>query len=139
LPALPDDWTLPAVDDRNREWFESGSLAVQTCASCGAHQHPPEEICHRCGSMDFTSIGLSPTGVVHSFTVVHYAVHRALAAALPYVVVIVALDDDPSIRVVGNLLDVDPATVEIGLPVHAVWEARSDEHGDVLLPQWRPA
>jgi uncharacterized OB-fold protein len=87
--------------------------------------------------MEFTSTVLAPTGVIHSFTVVHYAVHPALATAVPYVVVMVTLDDDPSVRVVGNLLDIEPGVVEIGLPVHAVWEARSDGDGEVLLPQWR--
>ena len=41
---LPERWTLPAVDDTNRAWFTSGTLAVQRCTSCSTLQHPPEEI-----------------------------------------------------------------------------------------------
>ena len=89
----------------NRDWFTTGELAVQKCEACGTLQHPPEEICHVCGSMAFTTTVLPGTGTVYSFTVVHHSVHAALDAAVPYAVVLVSLDAAPDLRVVGNLLD----------------------------------
>ncbi|MGF1598970.1 MAG: Zn-ribbon domain-containing OB-fold protein [Acidimicrobiales bacterium] len=139
MNGMPDDWTLPAVTERNRVWFESGTLAIQACAACGTRQHPPEEICHRCGSMSFTSDELAPHGVLHSYTVVHYPVNRALAEVVPYVVALVALDDDPTIRVVANLLDVEPTDVTIGMRLDAIWQDRSDGEGTIRLLQWVPA
>jgi uncharacterized protein len=136
--VLPRDWALPAIDGTNRAWFTSGALALQQCAVCNALQHPPEEICHVCGSMQFVTRTVARTGTVHSYTIVHHAVHPALGASVPYAVVLVALDDVPEIRVVGNLLDAAMTEVVIGLPVEAVWEERPT--GDdvvVLLPQWR--
>jgi uncharacterized protein len=136
--ALPRDWALPAIDDTNRAWFTSGALALQKCSECGRLQHPPEEICHACGSMSFGTRTVAPTGVVHSYTVVHHPVHDALGASVPYVVVLVRLDEVPEIRVVGNLLDVPIDEVAIDLPVEAVWEERATDDGDVVsLPQWR--
>ena len=100
MGVLPDDWTLPAPNDLTREWFTSASIAVQTCAGCGTRQHPPEEICHRCGGMEFGHTRLGTTGKVYSYTVAHYPVNRALADSVPYAVVLVALDDDG--RAVGQ-------------------------------------
>jgi hypothetical protein len=136
--VLPRDWAVPAVDRTNRAWFTSGALALQECAACHVLQHPPEEICHACGSMEFATRTVSPTGTVYSYTIVHHAVHAALEPSVPYAVVLVALDDVPQVRVVGNLFDVALGDVHIGLPVEAVWEERPTEDGTVVrLPQWR--
>lgn len=139
MASMPENWTLPGVTDLNREWFESAALRVQTCADCAALQHPPEEICHRCGAMSFTSTELAPTGTIHSFTVVHYPVNKSLADSVPYAAVLVSLDDEPAIRVLGNLFDIAMDDICVGMPVHAVWQELSDEFGTVQLPQWSPA
>ena len=135
---LPADWALPSVDDVNRAWFTSGELALQQCAACATVQHPPEEVCRNCGSMAFTTHVVAPLGTVYSYTVVRHAVNAALEGAVPYVVVLVALDERPDVRVVGNLLDVPPEQVAIGMAVEAVWEDKGRDDGEpVRLPQWR--
>ena len=135
MPALPEDWALPAITTFNEAWFTSGAIVVQRCASCATLQHPPEEVCAACGAMAFDHVPLAPTGTVHSFTVVHYAANPALADAVPYTVVLVSLDAAPHIRVVGNLDGVD---VTIGMPVVATWDRRTADDGtEILLPQWR--
>ncbi len=91
-----------------------------------------------CGSMEFVARTVAPTGTVYSYTIVHHAVHPTLESSVPYAVVLVALDDVPKVRVVGNLRDVAMSDVAIGLPVEAIWEERPAEDGVVvLLPQWR--
>jgi uncharacterized OB-fold protein len=136
MSAMPGGWTLPVVTPFNRDWFTSGEIAVQTCEACGTLQHPPEEICHACGSMTFTTSVLPGTGTVHSYTVVHHAVHPALDDAVPYTVVLVSLDAAPHLRVVGNL----DGDVAIGMPVTAVWQERiADDGTKIMLPQWQAA
>lgn len=135
MGVLPEDWTLPELTPFNRSWFTSGALAVQRCGECATLQHPPEEICQACGAMEFDTTTLAPRGTVVSYTVVHYAAHRALADAVPYTVVLVSLDDAPQLRVVGNLTGDD---VRIGMAVVAEWHERVTDDGSViLLPQWR--
>ncbi|MEO5900366.1 MAG: OB-fold domain-containing protein [Ilumatobacteraceae bacterium] len=135
---LPDDWVLPVVDDFNREWFTSGAITLQQCTGCATLQHPPEEICHVCGSMTFVPHAVAPAGVVHSYTIVHHSVHPALDAAVPYAVVLIALDDAPRLRVVGNLIGVPVTDVRIGMSVAAIWEELADADGSpVFLPQWQ--
>ena len=138
--VLGEDWTLPGLTDLNREWFTAAALRVQRCSSCGNQQHPPEEICHACGGLAFGFTTLAPTGTVHSYTIAHYAVNRALAAYVPYAVVLVALDDVPNIRVIGNLLEVPSGEVRIGMAVNAIWQDHTNTDGDLVrVPQWVPA
>jgi uncharacterized OB-fold protein len=59
----------------------------------------------------------------------------------PYNVVLVALDEDPTVRLVGNVVaeagapidSVDPATIEIGAAVRVVFETVNAE---VSMPRW---
>ncbi|MFN0089636.1 MAG: Zn-ribbon domain-containing OB-fold protein [Acidimicrobiales bacterium] len=139
MGVLPDDWTLPALDPLNEAWFTSGKLLVQQCPDCGELTHPPEEICAACGSLKRTHRELSPTGTIHSYTVAHYAVNRALADAIPYAVILVSLDDAPQVRVIGNLLGAPPEAIEIGMRVVAEWEERVVDGETIRLPQWRLA
>jgi len=134
---MPDRWTLPALDARNRAFFTSGRLVLQKCARCGVVQHPPEEMCHACHSMDFETRECRGRGTVYSFIVAHHAANPALRERVPYAVILVSLDEMPEVRIVGNLLDVSPDRVWIGMPVRTVWE-RIEESGETLqLPQWK--
>ena len=63
----------------------------------------------------------------------------------PYNVIVVAIDEDPTIRFVGNLVasadgavnEVDPAGIEIDVPVRVVFSSPvSDEAGAVSFPRW---
>lgn len=132
MHSLPSDWTVPEVTAFSRAWLSTGEIVVQRCVSCATLQHPPEEICHACGGMEFDGQVLVPTGTIYSFTIVHHAVAGALAEAVPYAIVLVSLDGAPQLRVVGNLVGATADLITIGRPVIAHWEQR----GDVLLPQW---
>ena len=80
------------------------------------------------------------TGTIWSFVVPHPPLLPAYADLAPYNVIVVALDEDPTIRMVGNLLaspdgainEVDPATIRIGEPVTVVFQQVDDVH----LPRW---
>ena len=50
----------------------------------------------------------------------------------PFVVALVQLEEGT--RIVGNLLDVTPDEVAVGLPVELVFQKRADGRP---LPQWR--
>lgn len=69
----------------------------------------------------------------------------ALAEKAPYNVVVVELDEDPTLRLVGNVVaapdaginSVDASTIEIGDAVHVVFDSPvDDEHGSVTFPRW---
>ena len=62
------------------------------------------------------------------------------ATAAPYNVIVVALDEDPTVRLVGNLVDehgsltgIDPDSIVIGEPVRVVFDPVTDE---IAMPRW---
>jgi uncharacterized OB-fold protein len=88
--------------------------------------------------MDFDDVPVQPTGTVVSYTVVHHAVHPALRSTVPYNVAVVALDEHPDIRIVGNVIDAAAADLHVGLPVACTWAEVAVPDGDsIFLPQWR--
>jgi uncharacterized protein len=127
---------LPELTPFNRTWFTSGTLAVQHCPNCDVLQHPPEELCHRCGRINLDTKELAPTGTVYSHTIVHYAASAPLYGSVPYTVVLVALDEAPQIRVVGDLLG-DPHDVGVGMAVVAEWSDHEVDGDVIRLPHWR--
>lgn len=84
---------------------------------------------------------MSGRGTVWSFVVPHPPLLPAYAELAPYNVIVVALDEQPSLRLVGNLIadadapinSVDPATIEIGAAVRAVFQPVAE---DITMPRW---
>jgi uncharacterized OB-fold protein len=122
------------------EGTAQGELRIQRCADCGARRMPPRPMCPHCRSLASHWEAVSGEGTIWSWVVAHPPLLPAYAALAPYPVVTVSLAEDPSLRLVGNLVatphgpinEVDPATIEIGQPVRAVFAPIED----VQLPRW---
>jgi len=114
------------------EAARAGRLAVQRCRACGALRFPPRELCSRCWSRDAEWTDVSGRGEVYSFYVMHQLYHPGFAADVPYPVVVVKLEEGPTM--VSNLLDCPRERLRIGLPVEVVFEERDG----VALPKFRP-
>lgn len=110
----------------------AGRLLIQRCASCGALRHPPLPSCPSCRSLDWDTVEVSGRGSVYSFVVVHHPQIPAFDYPLP--IALVELDE--GVRLVGDLIGVDPADVCIGMPVTVELVAVDDE---LTLPMFRPA
>ncbi|MFC3775922.1 Zn-ribbon domain-containing OB-fold protein [Mycolicibacterium holsaticum] len=127
---------LPVVDDEETGGFWQAAvehrLVVRACLLCGAKLHLPKSYCHHCGSWEVGWQDVRPTGSVYSWTVLHHTIHEAFPA--PCTIVLVQLDDDPTIRFVGQLAGV--AELSVGMPMRVRFE---DIEPGVTLPQWEPA
>lgn len=118
-----------------------GELRVQACGSCGRRRMPPRPMCPHCNSFDTTWEVMSGRGRVWSVVIPHPPLLPAYGDQAPYNVVVVELDDDPSIRFVGNVVldadaplnSIEPHTIEIGDEVDVVFSRVAD---DVWLPRW---
>jgi uncharacterized OB-fold protein len=56
-----------------------------------------------------------------------------------YLIALVQVDEDPTARVLTNLIDVDVDDVESGMPVRVVFEhVAADDGPDVYLPLFTP-
>jgi uncharacterized OB-fold protein len=138
------DYPLPEIDSVSAPFWEAagrGELRMQACAACGRLRFPPRPMCPACQSVDHEWRLMSGRGTVWSFVVPHPPLLPAFMPLAPFNVVVVQLDEDPTLRMVGNLLasaegainEVDPATIEIGQRVRVVFQRVAD---DVALPRW---
>lgn len=138
------EFLLPAVDEDSGPFWDAtlrGELRIQACAKCGRLRFPPRPMCPWCRSLDATWERMSGRGTIWSFVVPHPPLLPAYANLAPYNVIVVALDEDPTIRLVGNLVaspdgpinEVDPHSIVIGEPVQAVFPVIA-EH--LALPRW---
>lgn len=135
---------LPDLESEDGAEFWAGTargeLLVQACGACGRWRVPPRPMCPSCRSLDVRWEPASGRATIWSFVVPHPPLLPAYAELAPYNVIVVALDEDPTIRMVGNLLahpdgainEVDPATIRIGEPVRVVFQAVED----VTIPRW---
>ena len=134
---------LPELDDDDAPFWEGtarGELLVQTCADCGQRRIPPRPMCPECQSIRHEWVKLSGRGIIWSFAVPHPPLLPAYAEVAPYNVITVSLEEDPALRLVGNLVarpdgpinEIDPASIAIGERVRVVFQ----EVDDVHLPRW---
>lgn len=135
--AQADPRPVPAPDDVTRFYWAAAAdhrLVLQRCRACHQMQYPPEICCAHCQAEQFDAVETTGRGMIYSYSVVDRPLHAGFVDALPYVVALVELDDQPALRILTNLVDV-PAGTELacGLPVEVVFE----ERGSVTLPQFR--
>jgi uncharacterized protein len=146
--GVPVPPLAPEPDPESEGFWQgtaAGELRVQLCGSCGRLRFPPLVRCPFCHAAERAWRPVSGEGTVWSFVVPHPPLLPGFAEAAPYNVVVVALAEDPALRMVGNLVaraggpigEVDPATIEIGLPVGVVFTERRSPSGRPLsIPQW---
>ena len=130
-PAPP----LPVLTPWNRFYWQAGAdgvLRMQRCDVCEKLLFPPGPRCPACESPDLSIVELTGRGTVEAYTVNHQLWHASMPP--PYVVAIVALDDDPAVRITTNVVGCDVGEVAIGLPVRV----RFDRRDDVWLPLFEP-
>ncbi len=135
---------LPPIDEHSAPFFEgcrAGELRMQQCAETGRLIFPPRPMSPWAPRVTPVWTRVSGRGTIWSFVVPHPPLLPHFDALAPYNVILVALDEDPSVRLVGNLLPregasidaLDPATILIGARVRVVFERISDE---IVLPRW---
>ena len=140
-----EGWPLPATDNSEDDTFwkktKEGKLAVESCSDCGRLRFPPRPMCPWCQSQATEWKELSGKGRIWSFCISHPPLIPVFAERAPYPVVVVELDEDPTIRMVGNLVtsptgdinEVDTAEIRIGRAVEVVFHEMAD---DVSIPRW---
>jgi uncharacterized OB-fold protein len=132
--TFPPGMPLPAITDDTRPFWDAcrrRELVIQRCTTCGTFRHLPTPVCWRCRSFAHAWEPVSGRGTIFSWTVVHRAFLPGLEEAVPYTVVVVALDDAPGVRLISNLVDGEPT---IGQPVAVVFE---DVAPEVTVPRFR--
>ena len=94
------------------EALKQDKLLGLKCKECAWITVPPKMVCGKCASSDLDIIQLKGNGKIQTFTVVNVA-SEGRGNEVPYIIVLVGLDEGPWIM--GNLIDIDPseATMEL--------------------------
>ncbi len=122
--------------NQDQAWHWEGlrrhELRIQRFTDDGTLIHPPANANPNTQSTDYDWVVASGRGRLYSHTVVHHP--QVPAFDYPLIVGLVELDE--GVRIVSNLVGVQPDHLEIGMPLEACFV---DTHDDVTLHQFRPA
>ncbi len=140
----PQALLLPPIAGETEPFLEgarAGELRVQRCVDTGRLIFPPRSTSpwgdHRAPEW----VTVSGRGTIWSYVVPHPPLLPQFGDVAPYNVILVELEEDPTVRLVGNLVteagapldSVDPHSVEIGARVRVVFDAVTDA---ITLPRW---
>jgi uncharacterized OB-fold protein len=131
---------LPRLTDHNRAFWqggERGELVFWRCQDCEYFIHPFQPICPMCHSKNLATEAVSGRATVTTYSVNHQP--WMPGPELPYIVAIVEIVEQPSVRLTTNLVNIEPDAVVIGMPVRVTFEHHADPEGDVWIPLFQPA
>ncbi len=143
--------SIAELDHENAAYFRfcaRGELRLQRCKACSLVRYPPGPACPWCTGDAFDWVPMSGRGAVYSYTEVRHAVQPAFRAHVPYLALLVELDEQrgqptehEALRVIGNLSMPDGKlappevvrTVGIGSRVRIVFAPAGPE---IAIPLW---
>ena len=125
LPDLTESLTGPFWEHAAR-----GVLALPRKDDGSWHWYPK--------TADVEWVPVSGRGTVFSWTEVHQVFLPAYAEQVPFLTGLVALEEDPSVRLATRFVDCD--TIEIGQPVEVTFRPLTfpTVDGEVQAPFFRP-
>jgi uncharacterized OB-fold protein len=121
----------PVLDPDTAPFWKAaaeGRLEIQRCLDCERWVFYPRVICPYCGGSALEWAVASGRATVYSYTVVHRAPPE-FRDEVPYVVGLVDLEEGA--RLMTRLVDVEPAGVQVGMPVEV------DFRGEPPLPYFK--
>lgn len=126
---------LPLLTEENRFYWTSGAdgkLRFLQCTACSNYVHPPSPVCDKCLSMELEVVPVSGRATLAAVTVNHQMWMPMIEP--PYIVGIVEIEEQDSVRVTTNIIKCDEADLEIGMAL----EVEFEECDDVFLPMFKP-
>jgi uncharacterized OB-fold protein len=121
----PTQVPLPQPDSASAPFWAGCAeqrLLIPRCMSCGWFQSPPRVLCRHCRGAKFVWRQSQGLGRVYTYTIAHHPASPALRDELPYVIVVVELEDCGGARLISNLVGEDAGAVSIGAPVRVLWD-----------------
>jgi uncharacterized OB-fold protein len=122
------DFPLPDIDDPLAgEYFAGaarGELVIPRCEACARFVWYPAAECPGCaGTPRWTPV--SGDATLFSWAVVRRPFLPAFAELVPFVTALVALDEDPSVRLCSYVVDSEPSELRADAPLHVVFRPLS--------------
>jgi len=126
---------LPQISDSNEFFWtsgEDGKLRFQRCSKCRELRHPPVPVCPYCHSTEWAPAEVSGRAVVAGFTINEHTWMPSFPP--PYVIAIVAIEEDDRVRLTTNIVNCNPTEVYVGMKVQVLFE----HDDDVWIPVFEP-
>lgn len=125
--ATAADYPPIPEPDRLTQFFwdgvAEGKLLILHCDNCDTYVHYPRPICPKCLSMDHLAPKqVSGRGTIYSHTTTVQPFHPYYVDKVPYNLIIVALEEDETVRLTSNLIDVPNDDIRIGMPVQVTFQ-----------------
>ncbi|MEM7096302.1 MAG: Zn-ribbon domain-containing OB-fold protein [Actinomycetota bacterium] len=141
MSALPTG--EPRVNHDTKPYWEAtaaGRIDLPVCNDCGTVVFYPRSICPDCLSESVTWRTMSGRGTIYSYTITRAGVSSKWREHLPLIVAYVELEEGP--RMLTNIVDTDPESVHVDMPVVAVFdptEVESDDGGKLAIVRFTAA
>jgi uncharacterized OB-fold protein len=137
--SLPGEKPVPVPDDLTQPFWAAAKehrLVIQRCGECGYYNHPPRPVCERCSSARLEFAPVSGRATIYTFTIMHQPSVAGFESEVPYVNIVVELEEQPLLLMVSNLPQSDLSRVRIGGRAELWFE---DRDAGLVVPQFRPA
>jgi uncharacterized OB-fold protein len=145
FPLMPDDGPpaspariLPKFQEHDRAFWTGGAdgqLLIAQCTGCALWVHPPAADCPDCGGA-LAARPVSGHGSVFTYTVNHQPFNPTVP--IPYVIAIVELAEQADLRIATNIVDCEPDSVYVGLPVEVRFERHDVDDDSLFVPVFAP-
>lgn len=125
----------PPVDLESQPFWDATAeqkLMLKRCDDCGEVIWYPRMVCPECHSTNTSWFQASGRGTVYTYTVSHRG-RGPWSRVGPYVIAYVQLEEGP--RMMTNIVDCDPESVECGMDVEVVFH---DTGEGPAIPRFRP-
>lgn len=125
----------PLLTDQNRHFWTGGAegeLRFLRCADCATYLHPPVPACRSCHGEQLEVTSVSGRGHVVTYTVNRQPWRPGVA--VPYVIAIVELVEQPGLRLTTNLVGCALEEIHIGMMVEVEFERAGEAYVPVFCP-----
>ncbi len=119
-----DDFPLPDVDDPITAAYFAGAargeLVIPRCEACGQYVWYPQDACPRDGAAPVWT-PVSGRGTLFTWAIVRRAFLPAFEDRVPFVTALVALEEDPAVRLCTYVVGTAPEDLVADAPVVATF------------------
>jgi uncharacterized OB-fold protein len=139
------EFPLPDVEWEPLRPFWAGAarreLVLARCTGCARFVWYPDGPCRHCGGRVREWTRVSGRGRLFSWSIVHRAFIPQLASLVPFVTGLVAIDEDPAVRLTTLVVDCPHDRLRIDMPVAVTFRPLqfAGVAGSVLAPLFAPS
>ena len=133
------EWTrsLPSISAETQAYWDGcreRKLLIQRCRDCRKFQTYYRAFCCHCWSKSLEDVAVSGEGTVWASTVAYQNKTPGWEDHVPYVLAAVELKE--GVKLMTNVINCDPESVRVGMPVKVTFVDATDE---ITIPYFEPA